>query len=553
MKFVRRLSGKFSRLALALVMVLAILFSSFPAPTSAAVSSDFKVYVMAPLEQITDWTAFTNRLVTLKNNGVYGITTDVWWGYVEYSADQTFDWSYYINYANAVRSSGLKWIPIMSTHACGGNVGDNVNIPIPSWLWNKDTAENMKFKDEANNFDIQALSPWYSGLTTQYDQLYASFASNFSGYTDIITKIYLSGGPSGEVRYPSYNTGHGWSYPGRGYLECFSTAAKTSFRNAMQTKYVTISALNTAWGTNLTSFSQISPPTNGDSFFTTSSVTSNYGKDFLTWYQGCLTASLASIATAAHNRFDSVFGVTIGAKVSGVHWQYSNPTYPHEAEYCAGYYNYSTLLDQFKTSNLALTFTCLEMTDSNSNPNYSMPSTLVNTVAGLANAKEIVINGENALSISNNNQAYVNCASKLTSYAFSGFTLLRLANLVNTDASATSEMSPFVSNIVSLTPTNLIPVTFTINNATTNWGQNVYIAGSISQLGNWSPGSAIGPASCPNYPTWTITINLPAGTAIQFKAIKKDGSGNVTWEGGSNHTYIVPSSGTGSVTFTWQS
>jgi hypothetical protein len=549
MKSARITLWKF-RLAVALVLVLSILFSAVPA--SAAVSSDFKVYVMAPLERITDWTAFTNQLRALKNNGVYGITTDVWWGYVESLADQNFDWSYYTNYANAVRASGLKWVPIMSTHACGGNVGDNVNVPIPSWLWNLDTAENMKFKDEAGNFDIQALSPWYSGLTTQYDQLYASFASNFSGYTDIITKIYLSGGPSGEVRYPSYNSGHGWSYPGRGYLECYSTAAITSFRNAMQTKYSTLSALNTSWGTSLTAFSQISPPTNGNAFFTTSSVSSNYGKDFLNWYQGCLASSLASVAACAHNRFDSVFGVPIGAKIAGIHWQYSNPTYPHQAEYCAGYYNYSTMLDQFKNSNLALTFTCLEMSDSDSSPYYSMPSTLVNTVAALANSKAIKLNGENALSISNNTQAYANCASKLTGYSFSGFTLLRLSNLVNPDGSVTSEMSPFVSNIVSLIPAALIPVTFTVNNATTYWGQNIYICGSLPQLANWSTANAIGPASCPNYPTWTITINLPAGTAIEFKAIKKDSSGNVTWEGGSNHTYTVPSSGSGSVNFTWQ-
>ncbi len=95
-------------------------------------------------------------------------------------------------------------------------------------------------------------------------------------------------------------------------------------------------------------------------------------------------------------------------------------------------------------------------------------------------------------------------------------------------------------------------VTFTINNATTYWGQNVYITGNISELSNWSPANAKGPASCPNYPTWTITLGLPAGQAIEFKAIKKDGSGNIVWEGGNNHTYTVPTSDTGNVTINWQ-
>lgn len=95
-------------------------------------------------------------------------------------------------------------------------------------------------------------------------------------------------------------------------------------------------------------------------------------------------------------------------------------------------------------------------------------------------------------------------------------------------------------------------VTFTINNATTYWGQNVYITGSISELSNWTPANAKGPASCPNYPTWTITLELPAGQAIEFKAIKKDDSGKIVWEGGNNHTYSVPTSGTGNVTINWQ-
>lgn len=87
-----------------------------------------------------------------------------------------------------------------------------------------------------------------------------------------------------------------------------------------------------------------------------------------------------------------------------------------------------------------------------------------------------------------------------------------------------------------------VPVTFTIKDASTNLGQKLYISGNIAELGNWDPAKAIGPASNPNHPDWTITINLPVGKSIQFKAIKKDGSGNVVWEGGDNHTYTVSAS-----------
>lgn len=97
----------------------------------------------------------------------------------------------------------------------------------------------------------------------------------------------------------------------------------------------------------------------------------------------------------------------------------------------------------------------------------------------------------------------------------------------------------------------LIPVTFTINNATTNWGENVYITGNCEELGNWNPEKAVGPAVCPNYPIWTLTAYLPAGTNIEFKAIKKDANGNVTWQDGGNRTYSVPASGTGQITINW--
>lgn len=425
----------------------------------------------------------------------------------------------------------------MSTHACGGNVGDSVNVPIPSWVWSKDSISQMAYKDENGNYDQECISPWWSGTDALYGALYSSFVSNFSSYSDIIARIEISAGPSGELRYPSYNASAGWSYPGRGYLECYSDAAKSSFQNAMKTKYGTVSALNSAWGTSLTSFSQISPPTDGDNFFK-SGYSGKYGKDFFTWYQGSLTSFLSKIAAKAHSCFDSVFGVDIGAKVAGVHWLYNSSIMPHAAERCAGYYDYSTLLDQFKISDLDLTFTCLEMDDSGTSPNYSMAQTLVKNVATLATNKGIKHFGENALAISNNASAYQNCAKMLFNYNFSGFTLLRLSNIVNSNGTATSEMSTFKSVLIK-TP---VPVKFTVTNANTSYGTNVYITGNAWELGNWTTGEYAFPLSYSNG-NWVGTAYLSQGTTYEFKAIKVDSSGNVTWESGSNKSYTVPAGG----------
>ncbi|MBQ3794801.1 MAG: hypothetical protein II842_00700 [Butyrivibrio sp.] len=72
---------------------------------------------------------------------------------------------------------------------------------------------------------------------------------------------------------------------------------------------------------------------------------------------------------------------------------------------------------------------------------------------------------------------------------------------------------------------------------------DVGLVGNCDALGNWNTSLAVGPAFCPNYPTWTVSVSLPIGETIEFKAIKKDGNGNVTWENGNNHSYTVPSEG----------
>jgi glycosidase len=101
----------------------------------------------------------------------------------------------------------------------------------------------------------------------------------------------------------------------------------------------------------------------------------------------------------------------------------------------------------------------------------------------------------------------------------------------------------------------LIPVTFTVNNATpTNVGDYIFLTGNTVELGNWSTtwDGAVGPMLDPNYPNWFINASMPAGLTIQFKFIKIAADGSVTWENGANHTYTVPTSGTGYVNVNWQ-
>jgi alpha-amylase len=89
-------------------------------------------------------------------------------------------------------------------------------------------------------------------------------------------------------------------------------------------------------------------------------------------------------------------------------------------------------------------------------------------------------------------------------------------------------------------------------NATTVLGQNIYVAGNNNTLGNWDTGKALLLSSAA-YPVWKLDVPMSAGTAFEYKYIKKDGSGNVTWETGSNRTATVPSSGKVTVSDTWRS
>lgn len=101
----------------------------------------------------------------------------------------------------------------------------------------------------------------------------------------------------------------------------------------------------------------------------------------------------------------------------------------------------------------------------------------------------------------------------------------------------------------------LIPVTFTVYNATpTQTGDYIFLTGNTVELGAWSTtwDAAVGPMLAPNYPNWFLNASVPAGQTIQFKFIKIAANGAVTWENGSNHTYTVPTSGTGNVNVNWQ-
>ncbi|KAE8385269.1 Six-hairpin glycosidase-like protein [Aspergillus alliaceus] len=87
-----------------------------------------------------------------------------------------------------------------------------------------------------------------------------------------------------------------------------------------------------------------------------------------------------------------------------------------------------------------------------------------------------------------------------------------------------------------------VSVTFEVK-ATTVYGENVKIVGSVSQLGSWNANNAIALSAdryTTNNPLWTGTVNLPAGQSFEYKFIRVQ-NGAVTWESDPNRKYTVPS------------
>lgn len=92
--------------------------------------------------------------------------------------------------------------------------------------------------------------------------------------------------------------------------------------------------------------------------------------------------------------------------------------------------------------------------------------------------------------------------------------------------------------------------------ANTAMGENIYIVGNIPELGSWDPNNCTEAMLNPNYPEWFLPVSVPAGTQIEFKFIKKDANGTVTWESGENRVITSSSSSAGSIdteVYTWRS
>jgi glycosidase len=101
----------------------------------------------------------------------------------------------------------------------------------------------------------------------------------------------------------------------------------------------------------------------------------------------------------------------------------------------------------------------------------------------------------------------------------------------------------FVFNVLSDDQNQMI---FHVD-ASVSSGQQVYVVGSIPELGGWDPAKVLDAFHNPDSTNWFLPVAVPKGTTFEFKYILKDGAGNVVWESGSNRTATSSSDSSGVV------
>lgn len=100
------------------------------------------------------------------------------------------------------------------------------------------------------------------------------------------------------------------------------------------------------------------------------------------------------------------------------------------------------------------------------------------------------------------------------------------------DAADNPSAASAAASVTTLAGATTCQIKFTIANAGTVMGQNLYVVGNQTALGGWAPANGAAlviQGSGANVP-WSGTVTVPAGATVQYKYVKWNGS-SAAWEG----------------------
>ncbi|XP_010934795.1 beta-amylase 2, chloroplastic isoform X5 [Elaeis guineensis] len=277
------------------------------------------VYVMLPLGvinmegEVVDPEGLMKQLKILKSVNVDGVMIDCWWGIVEAHAPQEYNWNGYKQLFQMVRELKLKLQVVMSFHECGGNVGDDVYIPLPHWVTEIGRSNpDIYFTDREGRRNQDCLS-W--GIDKER-----------------------------VLR-------------GRTAVECYDQYLIKSLRKAAEARG------HSSWARGPDNAGSYNSRPHETGFFRDGGdYDSYYGRFFLGWCSRVLVDHADRVLSLANFAFE---GISIAAKISGIHWWYK--TASHAAELAAGFYNpcnrdgYAPIAAMLKKHDAALNFTCVEL------------------------------------------------------------------------------------------------------------------------------------------------------------------------------------------------
>jgi len=252
------------------------------AGSAYAVNKEFATMVQAPnyltnctgtnCMNSTDLSDFEKRLDVLKSSGVEEVMVPMWWAKVETSSNN-FNWGAIQTVAEKVEAAGLKWIPMFNFHRCEADMecvkgSSSATIELPGHIYAGAPWEEVFMENQTGaqlnkpGGDAQYyrgyFSFWWNGygstscpgtnswncggssdLTNnnayaKYARVFDSFGAHFNSSNSVkddISRIWISGGPRGEVRLP-YD---GWSnMPTFGHTVWHSDAAKRTLSAFMK-------------------------------------------------------------------------------------------------------------------------------------------------------------------------------------------------------------------------------------------------------------------------------------------------------------------------------
>ncbi|KAI4364730.1 hypothetical protein MLD38_020784 [Melastoma candidum] len=339
-------------------------------------SAFIPVYVMLPLGvinvkcELVDPDSLLKQLRSLKAINVDGVSVDCWWGIVEALNPLEYNWNGYRRLFQMVSEMNFKLQVFMSFHECGGNVGDDVCIPLPHWVTEIGRSNpNIFFTDREGRHNKECLS-WgvdrerilggRTALEVYFDYM-RSFRVEFSDYFEagLFSVVVVGLGPCGELRYPSHPVKHGWRYPGIGEFQCYDQYMLKNLRNTAEAKRQSFWAR----GPDNTGSYNSRPEETG--FFCDGGDYDGYfGRFFLKWYSQVLIDHGDRVFALAKLVFEGTF---IAAKLPGIYWWYRSAS--HAAELTAGFYNpsnrdgYASIAAMLKKHGVALYFSCPRLPD----------------------------------------------------------------------------------------------------------------------------------------------------------------------------------------------